>query len=146
MEGIVNKLRAAGLAGCLCLPGAGTALWASAPGAETSASALKRLGADEERAGHPAAAADAYAALLRLDASSESLLTLRLVELNIAGGRPAEALAWARRAARRHPTPQAYLAGVYARIGQWKEAELLLRQALAQAAGAQPNAQRLTLL
>ncbi len=131
MDGFLNRMGAFGLAGFLGLLGTISLLSITARGAEDRPSDLMRLGAEEERAGHPAAAAAAYEALLRRDASFEKLLMPRLVELNIASGHPAEALSWARRVMRKHPAPQAYLAGVYTRLGQLKEAELLLRQTIA---------------
>jgi len=94
---------------------------------------LMRQGTALERAGKPRDAAAAYEKLLQRDASYEALLSPRLVDLYIAQERPDAALAWAKRVSARSPDPQAYLAGVYARLRQWKESELLLRRALAAA-------------
>ena len=57
----------------------------------------------------------------------------RLVELHVRLDEPVPALAWAARVARRHPEPAAFLAGVYARLGLFTDAEMALRQALREA-------------
>jgi tetratricopeptide (TPR) repeat protein len=101
--------------------------------AEEPIEALMRRGAVAERAGRHGEALAVYEKLLQRDTTYEAVIAPRLVDLHTAEKHPAQALAWARRVARRHPDPQAYLAGVYARLGQWKEAELLLRQALVSA-------------
>ena len=95
-----------------------------------STAELMRLGTAAERACHIAEAISAYEKLLQRDLSYERILAPRLVDLYVAGGQPARALSWAGRVASRHPDPQAYLAGVHARLRQWKEAEILLRQTL----------------
>lgn len=119
-------LSMAGLVWSLTVLGIGTALCVSEEPIET----LMRRGAAAERAGRLSEAATAYEKLLQRDTTYETVLAPRLADLYTAEKQPAQALAWARRAARRHPDPQAYLAGVHARLGQWKEAELLLRQVL----------------
>jgi tetratricopeptide (TPR) repeat protein len=97
----------------------------------TSANTAAALrAADAERAGRLREAVAAYTALLEQDAMFEPVVAPRLVELHVRLGEPAQALSWAARVARRHPEPAAYLAGIHARLGQIKDAELALRQAL----------------
>lgn len=98
--------------------------------------ALRARAVTAEREGRRAEAAAAYEALLRLDETSTMVVAPRLVELYVAEGRPVPALAWALRVAPTQPDAQAYLAGVHARLGQWTEAALLLRQAALDAADA----------
>lgn len=95
---------------------------------------LARRAMDAEQAGRPDEAIRAYEELLRQDLSFESVASARLVELYTAAGRAPQALAWARKAAAGRPDPQAYLAGVYAGLGQLKEAEILLRQTISHTA------------
>ena len=120
-------LSMAGLAWSLAVLGTGAAYCA----AEEPIEALMRRGAAAERAGRLGEALTVYEKLLQRDTAYEVVLAPRLADLHTAAKQPAQALAWARRAALRRPDPQAYLAGVHARLGQWKEAELLLRQTLA---------------
>ena len=98
--------------------------------------ALRARAATAEREGRRAEAAAAYEELLRLDETATVVVAPRLVDLYIAEGRPVPALAWALRVAPKQPDAQAYLAGVHVRLGQWTEAELLLRQAALDAADA----------
>lgn len=90
-----------------------------------------RRAADAEKACRTNEAVTAYALLLRNDPSFEPVVGPRLVSLFIGSGQASEALAWATRLARRHPDPAVYLAGVHGRLGQWKEAEFMLRKTLA---------------
>ncbi len=121
-----------GLAGCLLALGAGTwALASEQPPAGAKADALLARAAGAERAGQTNDAVAAYTLLLQREPALEPTVGPRLVSLLIGSGQQADALVWAARVARRHPEPAAYLAGVYGRLGQWKEAELLLRATLA---------------
>lgn len=79
-----------------------------------------------ERAGRMAEAAAAYEKLLASDDAHTAVLAPRLVRLYIQQNRPERALAWAHKVMTGRPDPEAYLAGVFAQLGQWKEAELLL--------------------
>lgn len=99
-------------------------------GLATDADRLRARAATAEREGRPAEAAAAYEELLRREPAAATALAPRLVELGIAEGKPAVALAWAARVAPTQPDSRAYLAGVHARLGQWTEAELLLREAV----------------
>lgn len=95
-----------------------------------SVAELMRRGVSAEKNHQSATAAQAYEQLLQHDTTFEATVAPRLVNLYISMNRPASALSWARRIARHHPEPKAYLAGVHSRLNQNKEAELLLRQAL----------------
>ena len=127
---------------CLAALWLGGACRAEEPLCADDAADLMRRGAGLERAGKAREAAAAYEQLLQRDTSGEAIVAPRLVDLYIAQDRPDAALAWAKRVASRSPEPQAYLAGVYARLRQWKESELILRRALAAA----PSERRLPLL
>lgn len=61
-----------------------------------------------------------------------------IVDLYVATGESGPALAWAARAAACQPVPQAFLAEVHTRLGQLKEAELIVRAA----ASKEPDAYR----
>ena len=124
------RLCKTGLAGCLAALWVGSVCRAEESRTEDATAELMRRGTESERAGRTAEATAAYEKLLQRDTSYEAILSPRLVDLYIADGQPGPALSWAGRVARRHPDPQAYLAGVHARLGQWKEAEILLRRAL----------------
>ncbi len=87
------------------------------------------------RAGRWEAAAQVYERVLELDAGFASALAPQVVQLYARAGRSAQALAWTQRVMASHPEPEAYLAGVLARVGQPVEARLVLRRALRQAAG-----------
>ncbi|GEM_PF-1404174 len=89
-----------------------------------------RRAAEAERAGRAAEAVAAYEALLERDTACEAVVAPRLVSLHIGLGQAAQALSWATRVAGSHPLPAGYLAGVYAQLGQFKDAELVLRDAL----------------
>lgn len=108
-----------------------------------SRAALVKRAADAEKAGRADEAIRAYEELLRQNPSFMQVAAPRLVELYTASQKAPQALAWARKIAPGRPDPQAYLAGVYAALGQFKEAEMLLRQTLA---AAENEHQRLPLL
>jgi len=143
MSRIGTLLSWTGLAWCMAALWIGSDCRAAESRSEDTTAELMRLGTVSERAGRPAEAATAYEKLLLRDTSYETVLAPRLVGLYIASKQPAPALSWAGRVARHHPAPQAYLAGIHAQMGQWKEAESLLRQALG--ATAEPR-KRLPLL
>lgn len=118
----------------------------AANGEPLSAGFAERLlaqAAAADRAGHTAEAAGHYEAILRRNTAFEPIVAARLVQIYTRQAQPAAALAWAARAARHRPDPQAYLAGVHAALGQTREAELLLRNALR---NARDPARRATLL
>ncbi len=123
------RLFTCGLAGSLLALGTVVSGRAETPRAEETAEAMMRRATAAERAQRTAEAAAAYESLLRRDTAFETVVAPRLVTLYADSGQTAQALSWAVRVSRRQPDPKAYLAGVYARLGQWKESELLLRQA-----------------
>ena len=138
-------MRMAGLA-CAAVTLLACAGAAGAAPAATNAAAydtLARRAAAAERDGRLREAAAAYAAMLEHDDAFEPVVAPRLVSLHARMGETAPALAWAARVARRHPEPAAYLAGVYARLGLFPDAEAALRQALREG---QDAARRLPLL
>jgi tetratricopeptide (TPR) repeat protein len=123
------RLFTCGLASSLLALGTVVSGRAETPRAEETAEAMMRRATAAERAQRTAEAAAAYESLLRRDTAFEAVVSPRLVTLYADSGQTAQALSWAVRVSRRQPDPKAYLAGVYARLGQWKESELLLRQA-----------------
>jgi len=122
------RLFTCALAGSLLAVGTVAYGRADTPPPETTEALMRRATA-AERAHRTAEAASAYESLLRRDTAFETVVAPRLVTLYADSGQTAQALSWAVRVSRRQPDPKAYLAGVYARLGQWKESELLLRQA-----------------
>lgn len=128
-----KRLKASGLAWCLMTLGAGMLCQAAEPRAESATAAaavrsnLVATATAAERAGRLADAAVAYEALLAADDAHAAVLAPRLVRLYTLQNRPGRALAWAQKVMAGRPDPEAYLAGVLAQLGQWKEAELLLR-------------------
>lgn len=123
-------------AACLLLAAAGlTAAPAAGPDKRSPGAVLARRAMDAERQGRPGDAIRAYEELLRHDPSFGNVAAHRLVELYTAARQAPQALAWARKVAPGRPDPQAYLAGVYAGLGQLKDAEMLLRQAVAATSG-----------
>ena len=127
---IGTRLNISGLAWCLLVLGSSPRCCAAEAGAGETAEALMLRAATAESGRRSAEAIAAYESLLRRDTSFEAVVAPRLVNLYAGGGQAAPALSWAVRVARRMPEPKPYLAGVHARLGQWKESELLLRQAL----------------
>lgn len=75
----------------------------------------------------------AYEDLARQDASQRRVLAPLIVRLALKAGAAGKALPWAKEVAQEHPRPQAYLAGVYAELGQLDEAARLLDEALVSA-------------
>ena len=110
--------------------GACGGLFAEKRPATESIEDLMRRGVSAENSHRTADAAAAYEKLLQRDNSYEATVAPRLVNLYVAMDQAAPALSWAARVARRHPEPKAYLAGVYSRLNQQKEAESILRQAV----------------
>lgn len=137
------KIRMAGLACAAVLLACAGAAGAPKADANAADGTLAERAAAAERDGRFREAAAAYTALLEQDDAFEPVVAPRLVGLHTRLGETAQALAWAARVARRHPQPAAYLAGVYARLGQYPDAEAALRQALRDAPD---TARRLPLL
>ncbi len=125
-----TRLRANAWVWCLMALGPAAFCRADAAGLPEAAEAAMRRAASAESAGRTNEAVCAYERLLACDTSCESVVAPRLAQLYAGSGNAAQALAWAARAARRHPSPKAYLAGIYALLGQLAESELLLREAV----------------
>jgi len=83
-----------------------------------------------ERDGRTNDALRVYAVMAEREPACAQPVMLRMVDLYVASREAGPALAWAARAAVRQPVPHAYLAEVHARLGQLKEAELLVRETL----------------
>ena len=118
------------LAGCLAALGtAASGQTASSSPGETVETLIRRA-SSAEQACRTNEAIDAYERLLYRDTTYEAIVAPRLVNLYIGCGQALPALTWAARVSRSHPEQKAYLAAVYARLGQLKESELVLREAL----------------
>jgi len=118
------------LAGCLATLGtAASGQPAPSSPSETVETLILRA-SSAEQACRTNEAIEVYERLLNRDTTYEAIVAPRLVNLYIACGQALPALTWASRVSRRHPEQKAYLAAVYARLGQMKESELVLREAL----------------
>ena len=118
------------LAGCLAALGtAASGQTASSSPSETVETLIRRA-SSAEQACRTNEAIEAYERLLYRDTTYEAIVAPRLVNLYIGCGQALPALTWAARVSRRHPEQKAYLAAVYARLGQMKESELVLHEAL----------------
>ncbi|MCC6356841.1 MAG: hypothetical protein IT577_23375 [Verrucomicrobiae bacterium] len=89
------------------------------------------LAAAYEHAGRKAEAAAIYEQLAATNAVARKVLAPRLVQIYAETGRTNAALKWAREVMRDNPDPQAYLAGVYSRMGQPKQAQQILEREIA---------------
>jgi len=118
------------LAGCLTALGTAAFGQAATSSPGETAETLIRRASSAEKACRTNEAIEAYERLLYRDTTYEAIVAPRLVNLYIACGQALPALTWASRVSRRHPEQKAYLAAVYARLGQMKESELVLREAL----------------
>lgn len=87
---------------------------------------LRRAAAQLDQAGADAEAAATYEELVRREPQQDAVVAPRLVTLYTALGRRDDALRWAHRQAPRTPDATAYLAGVYASLGEYEEALRLL--------------------
>jgi tetratricopeptide (TPR) repeat protein len=89
------------------------------------------IAAAHERAGHKREAAALYEAMARTNIPARKVLSSRLMTLYVETGETNKALTWAREVMRDNPDPQAYLAAVYGRLGQWKDAREVLEREIA---------------
>ena len=89
------------------------------------------IAAAHERAGRKREAAALYEAMARTNIAARKVLSPRLVTLYVETGETNKALTWAREVMRDNPDPQAYLAAVYGRLGQWKDAREILEREIA---------------
>lgn len=92
---------------------------------------LKDRAAAHERAGRKREAAAIYELMARTNATTRKVVSHRLVTLYAETGETNKALAWAQEVMRENPDPQAYLAAVHARLGQFKPAQQILERELA---------------
>ncbi len=103
------------------------------PPAGRGPSERERLMATAEhhlRAGSYTAAAEVYETLRAADPAGAAVLDALLVDLYIKSAQPEKAMARARAQMARTPDPQAYLAGVYARLNRVPEAVALVEREL----------------
>jgi tetratricopeptide (TPR) repeat protein len=84
-----------------------------------------------ERAGRKREAAALYEAMVRTSPAARKVLSHRLVTIYSEIGQTNRTLPWAREVMRDNPDPQAYLAAVHARLGQWKEGRETLEREIA---------------
>lgn len=91
--------------------------------------------AEQPAATMTASNALATAATLEAEAAQSpakrDIVARELVKLYAAAGESENALTWARVVMEENPDPQAYLAGVYAMLGQFKEARAILEPEIA---------------
>jgi tetratricopeptide (TPR) repeat protein len=119
-------------------------LAAMAPGAETNSlpsssgpaihyppPSPQEVAAAHERAGRKREAAALYETMARTNPAARKVLSHRLVTIYSETGQTNQALAWAGEVMRDNPDPQAYLATVQARLGQWQEARGMLEHEIA---------------
>ena len=81
----------------------------------------QEVAAEHERAGRKREAAALYEEMARTNAAARKVLSHRLVTIYAETGQTNKALTWAREVMRDNPDPQAYLAAVHARLGQWRK-------------------------
>jgi tetratricopeptide (TPR) repeat protein len=84
-----------------------------------------------EKAGKLCEAATVYGELARTNSVARKVVAERLVTIYTQTGETNQALAWAKEVMRENPDPQAYLAEVQSRLGNWKEAEKILEREIA---------------
>jgi tetratricopeptide (TPR) repeat protein len=99
-------------------------VWAEQPPATMTASNALTMAAtlEAEAAGNPA---------------KRAVVAGELVKLYAKAGESENALTWARVVMEKNPDPQAYLAGVYAMLGQFADARTILEPEIAAATNAQ---------
>lgn len=81
-----------------------------------------------ERAGRKREAAAIYEEIVRTNAAARKVLAGRLVTIYSETGETNKALRWAQEVMRNNPDPQAYLAAVHAKLGQYKQAQEILER------------------
>jgi tetratricopeptide (TPR) repeat protein len=84
-----------------------------------------------ERSGRIREAAALYEEMVRTNTTARNVLSHRLVAIYTETGETNMALAWAHKVMRDNPDPQAYLAGVYGRLGQHDKARVILESEIA---------------
>ena len=83
-----------------------------------------------ERAGEYANAAAVFEVVLKQRPDAAQVLAPRLVRLYAKAGNEQQAVAWARRVMEDNPDPQAYLAGVYVLLQDYRRAQQILAREL----------------
>lgn len=91
----------------------------------------KELALQYEQAGRKREAAALYEEMARTNTVARKVLAGRLVTIYTEAGEADKALAWAHEVMRENPDPQAYLAEIHAQLGNWKEAEKILKKEIA---------------
>jgi tetratricopeptide (TPR) repeat protein len=95
-----------------------------------STARLKELAAQYEKEALPKEAAEVYEAILGAEPTATRVITPKLVRLYVQSEQPGKAMDKAREFMNDTPDPQAYLAGVYTMVGGYREAEVILREAI----------------
>ena len=103
----------------------------STPSVRHGAASPKKLAAKHEQAGRKREAAAVYEEIARTDPAARKILSHRLVSIYIETGETNKALTWAHEVMLDNPDPQAYLAGVHARLGQFERAQEILEKEIA---------------
>ena len=109
-------------------------LSAELPPTEMNASPqrLSTLAETYEQSGDLLEAAAVYERLIEQDSTKRIVLAQRLVRIYAKEGQAKKALSWAHVVMERNPEPQAYLAGVYALLGNLGDAQNILEHQLAE--------------
>ncbi|HOW96805.1 MAG TPA: hypothetical protein P5567_08645 [Kiritimatiellia bacterium] len=106
-----------------------------ADGVALDVTQLKTLAQQHEQAGEKQAAADIYEIIMAREPSSRQILAARLAILCAEMGATNKALAWAHEVASANPDPEAYLAGIYEKLGDLTKAQAILKDLVQQEAG-----------
>ena len=101
------------------------------PAARPAPASPQELASAHERAGRKREAAVVYEELARTNSVARKVVAGRLVTIYSETGETNKALTWAKEAMRDNPDPQAYLAAVHARLGQFNVAEKVLEKEIA---------------
>jgi tetratricopeptide (TPR) repeat protein len=136
---MLNKTAVWGLRGIILamLVAASTAgVYAGEKDALSPSVSLQQLKLDAvrlEKSGDKVKAAQAYEQIIEADPSKSRLLANRLALLYADLGEMDKSLKYAAVVMRHHPDPKAYLAGIYQRAGNHKEAQKILKDEISKA-------------
>lgn len=108
--------------GTLLVPGVSSAADKTVP----TLSQLKSLAEQQERHGQKREAAQTYEQIVGIDPSTRLVLAPRLVEVYLDTKQAQPAMTWAKQVMTNMPSPNAYLAAVYARLNMTTESRGLL--------------------
>lgn len=92
---------------------------------------LQEQAAVLEQAGRKKEAAERYEAITRTNALARKVLSHRLVTIYADTRETNKALKWAREVMRANPDQQAYVAGIHVRLGDFKQAQVILAREIA---------------